>query len=247
MSTDAVDTNIKDKPATVSSINKPFASSAIIVNPCQRENPVLRYITKVSWHFATEAANIVADYELGRHVCALFLSITFHRLHPHYIYDRLRKLTVMTTDISASTNRPATSNFHSKRLIILLLLVDNRHPEQTIRELTRVSTMLHFTLVLAWTEHEAARYLETFKSFEHKPANAIRARDPENDAQRMVRVLTAVPRVTKSDALGLIGQFGGTLKGIMQASMNEGTLETIPGMGQTKIHELMRAFHEPFF
>jgi DNA excision repair protein ERCC-1 len=37
----------------------------------------------------------------------------------------------------------------------------------------RVSISLDFTLILSWTSEEAGRYLETFKSFENKPADLI--------------------------------------------------------------------------
>jgi DNA excision repair protein ERCC-1 len=40
-------------------------------------------------------------------------------------------------------------------------------------EVTKTCAMNDVTLVCAWSAEEAARYLETFKSYEHKPADLI--------------------------------------------------------------------------
>lgn len=44
-------------------------SSSIIVNACQRGNPILASIKGVAWEFA----DIVPDYQMGLSTCALFL------------------------------------------------------------------------------------------------------------------------------------------------------------------------------
>lgn len=85
-------------------------------------------------------------------------SLRYHKLHPNYIYERLKEL----------------GKQYSLRL--LLVLVDTGDHAKALRELTRVSVVLEFTVVLAWSNEEAARYLETFKAFEHKTADAIRPR-----------------------------------------------------------------------
>ena len=54
----------------------------------KRGNPVLKYIYNVPW----EHGETLADYELGRTTCALFLSLRYHKLHPNYIYERFQKL-----------------------------------------------------------------------------------------------------------------------------------------------------------
>ena len=54
----------------------------------KRGNPVLKYIYNVPW----EHGETLADYELGKTTCALFLSLRYHKLHPNYIYERFQKL-----------------------------------------------------------------------------------------------------------------------------------------------------------
>ena len=83
-------------------------------------------------------------------------SLRYHKLHPNYIYERLKELGKQYA------------------LRILLVLVDTGDHVKALRELTRISVILEFTVVLAWSNEEAARYLETFKAFEHKTADAIK-------------------------------------------------------------------------
>ena len=54
----------------------------------QRGNPVLKNIRSVPWEFG----DIVADYEMGTVMCALFLSLRYHNLNPNYIHERLKLL-----------------------------------------------------------------------------------------------------------------------------------------------------------
>lgn len=45
--------------------------------------------------------------------------------------------------------------------------------------------VLEFTVVLAWSNEEAARYLETFKAFEYKTADAIKPRTGDSALDRV--------------------------------------------------------------
>src|SRR5437879_5024359 len=64
------------------------APSAILVSSRQKGNPILNHVKLVPWEYA----DIPADYVLGATTCALFLSLKYHRLHPEYIYTRIRLL-----------------------------------------------------------------------------------------------------------------------------------------------------------
>lgn len=63
-------------------------SHAILVNPKQRGNPLLKSISNVVWEFE----DIVPDYVVGRTACILFLSLRYHNLNPDYIHNRLKLL-----------------------------------------------------------------------------------------------------------------------------------------------------------
>ena len=49
---------------------------------------MLKNIRSVPWEFG----DIVADYEMGTVMCALFLSLRYHNLNPNYIHERLKLL-----------------------------------------------------------------------------------------------------------------------------------------------------------
>ncbi|KAG5456082.1 MAG: hypothetical protein BJ554DRAFT_4278, partial [Olpidium bornovanus] len=62
----------------------------------------------------------------------------------------------------------------------------------------------------AASNEEAGRYLETFKSFEHKPPDLIRERVDEKEGYlgRLAAVLTSVKSVNKTDVVTLASHFG---------------------------------------
>ncbi|CAG8815112.1 16561_t:CDS:2, partial [Dentiscutata erythropus] len=55
--------------STSSSSKRSVSSSTILVNGCQRGNPILQFIRNVPWEYS----EIAPDYLLGRTTCALFL------------------------------------------------------------------------------------------------------------------------------------------------------------------------------
>jgi Binding domain of DNA repair protein Ercc1 (rad10/Swi10) len=59
------------------------------------------------------------------------------------------------------------------RLRLLLCLVDTEDNVKLLLELNKLAVVKGFTLLLAWTWQEAARYLETFKAYENKPPTSI--------------------------------------------------------------------------
>ena len=95
--------NSQDQKLQAAEVIRSKRPTSIIVNPIQviwknyiyalkfifkRGNPVLKYVHYVPW----EQGEILADYELGKTTCALFLSLRYHKLHPNYIYERFQKL-----------------------------------------------------------------------------------------------------------------------------------------------------------
>lgn len=187
----------------------------------KRGNPVLGYVKNVTWEFG----HTVADYELGRTTGALFLSLRYHKLHPNYIYERLRELGKLYT------------------LRLLLILVDTGDFTKSLRELHRVSIVLNFTVILAWSNEEAGRYLETFKAFEHKPSDAIRAKAGTTAMERLHGVLSNVRSVNKTNVLTLATQFT-TVADMLCASEQE--LLVVPGFGEQKAKTFVAAMNACF-
>ncbi|XP_059075922.1 DNA excision repair protein ERCC-1 isoform X4 [Cryptomeria japonica] len=78
---------------------------------------------------------------------------------------------------------------------------------------------------------ECARYLETIKTYENKPADNILERTDNDYLSRLSSALTTVRRVNKNDVVSLGSAFG-TLSGIIGASMED--LARCPGIGEHK-------------
>ena len=76
---------VQPKPQALPSRQGP---SAILVSTRQKGNPILNYVKSLPWEYS----DIPCDYVVGQTTCALFLSLKYHRLHPEYIYSRLRQL-----------------------------------------------------------------------------------------------------------------------------------------------------------
>lgn len=197
------------------------ARNAILVSRRQQGNPVLKCIKNVRWMHA----DIVPDYILGQTSCALYLSLRYHLLHPDYIYFRIREL------------------LKSFRLRIVLCFVDVEDVVKPLHEVTKTALLHDCTLLCAWSLEECARYLETIKIYENKPADAIQERTDNDYLSRLTSALTSVRHINKTDVLTLGSTFG-TLAATMGGSMEE--LARCPGIGERKVKRLYDAFHEPF-
>ena len=196
---------------------------AIIVSKNQEGNPILNFITNVPWQFGEAHC----DYQVGRTTGVLFLSMRYHRLHPNYIYERLRQV---------------GKNFI---LRVLVLLIDIKDPDKTIRELTRVSMILEFTIILAWSCEEAAKYIETFKVYENKPVDAIKKRVGNTFLERANEFLTSAQSISKTDAASLTRRFVTLAR--LGKDAHETTLKNIPGIGPNKISSLLHFLDAPLY
>ncbi|AEO58875.1 hypothetical protein MYCTH_2306581 [Thermothelomyces thermophilus ATCC 42464] len=197
------------------------SGSTILVSPRQKGNPVLACLKSVPWEYS----DIPADYGLGLTTCALFLSLKYHRLHPEYIYTRIR-------------------NLRGKyNLRILLTLVDIPNHEDALRELSKTSLVNDVTVILAWSAAEAARYLELYKSYEHAGFAAIRGQQATSYAERLVEFVTVPRNVNKADAVALVSAFG-SLRHAVNADPEQ--IGVVGGWGEKKVRAWCRAVREPF-
>ncbi|KAK4128429.1 DNA repair protein rad10 [Parathielavia appendiculata] len=197
------------------------SGSAILVSPRQKGNPVLACLKSIPWEYS----DIPADYGLGLTTCALFLSLKYHRLHPEYIYTRIR-------------------NLQGKyNLRILLTLVDIPNHEDALRELSKTSLVNNVTIILAWSAAEAARYLELYKSYEHAGFSAIRGQQATGYAERLVEFVTVPRNINKADAVALVSSFG-SLRNAVNATPEQ--VGVVGGWGEKKVRAWCRAVEEPF-
>ncbi|CAI2188925.1 10678_t:CDS:2 [Funneliformis geosporum] len=198
-----------------------YTTNSIIVNGCQRGNPLLQFIRNVPWEFG----DIVPDYVVGQTTCALFLSLRYQRLHPEYIYNRIDKLV------------------NSYALRILLVLVDTDSHKESIRELTKICVINNFTMILSWSSEEAGRYLETYKAFEHKSPELIMEKIENNYLSKLTHCMTHIRSVNKTDVVTLASTFG-SLKDIMEAAPED--MSICPGIGEQKVKRIQETFEQQF-
>ena len=107
----------------------------------------------------------------------------------------------------------------------------------------RSSLVNNVTLLLSWSQEEAARYLESFKAFEGKDASSIQKKKESTYIDQAVDVLGSVRSVNKTDTAQLLSQFG-TFEALVSASVED--IRQCPGIGEKKVRRLHDAFHKPF-
>lgn len=194
----------------------------LYVSTKQRGNGVLKYIRNIPFSFT----KMVPDYIMSTTACALFLSIKYHQLYPNYVHRRLGEL---------------RSDFKLRVLLVLVDVEDNN--ANALLYLNKLAVTHNLTLILAWTEREVARYLETFKALNGKDASSIQRREQTNFVDQVADFLTASKPVNKTDAGNLVGHFN-TVQAVVAASKDE--LALCEGMGQVKVKKLHDALHKPF-
>lgn len=197
------------------------SGSSILVSPRQKGNPVLTALRSLPWEYS----DIPADYGLGLTTCALFLSLKYHRLHPEYIYTRIRNL---------------QGKFN---LRILLAMVDIPNHEDSLRELSKTSLVNNVTLILCWSAAEAARYLELYKAYEHANFNSIKGQQATSYAEKLVEFVTVPRGINKADAITLVSAFG-SLKNAVNADPEQ--VSVIGGWGEKKVKRWCSVVEEPF-
>ncbi|KAK7549525.1 restriction endonuclease type II-like protein [Phyllosticta citricarpa] len=206
------------KPQALPSRN---TSSSILVSPRQRGNPILNSIRAVPWEYS----DIVPDYTVGATTCALFLSLKYHRLHPEYIYSRIKALA------------------GKYNLRILLVMVDIENHEEVLRELSKTSLINNVTIMLCWSAQEAGRYLELYKTYEHAAPTSIRAHQATNYSEKLVEFITTPRSINKTDAVSLVSNFG-SLRTAINAHPEEVAL--VAGWGDKKVQRWCNSVREPF-
>jgi len=122
-------------------------ASTIQVSPKQKGNPLLQHIHLVKWEFCDNLT--VADFVCGNSL-VVFVSLKFHLLKGSYVERRLKEMGKLG------------------RLRVLLVHADDPDPVGTTKSLQEINKLCFecdFTCMLAWSDAECARYLETLKAY----------------------------------------------------------------------------------
>eukprot|EP01026_Neomeris_dumetosa_P032527 TRINITY_DN2582_c0_g1_i5.p1 TRINITY_DN2582_c0_g1~~TRINITY_DN2582_c0_g1_i5.p1 ORF type:complete len:399 (-),score=36.38 TRINITY_DN2582_c0_g1_i5:533-1729(-) len=199
--------------------NPGLVSSSLLINRNQEGNPILPFIRQVGKAFV----DIIPDYQVGYGTAVLFLSLRFHKLRPTHIHVRIKQL--------ARAYRT-----------YLLCHVDVDDPHVPLMDVTKLAIDNNLTLICAFSPRECARYLETLKAYEHKPADAIKERLQEDHQSRVAAAFTMVKGVNRTDCATLGTKFG-TVGDILKANVAQ--LTSCPGVGPAKAKRFYEAFNMP--
>lgn len=184
--------------------------SKMLISKRQEHNPLVKFIREVPYEFG----DILADFQVGLTVGVLFLSLKYHRLHPEYLLQRVKML---------------GKHFQQR---VLLVLVDIDDHVISMQELARFCISCDMLLVMATSNEECARYLETFKALESKPPDAIKGRVDDSYMAKLTNALTQIKSVNKTDVMTLLATFG-SFEEIAKASADE--LALCSGFGEVKV------------
>lgn len=198
---------------------------AVLVSPRQESNSLLSYIRNVPYRFERD---IAADYISGT-TAIMFVTVKFHMQKAGYVEKRLASV-------------PRGGSF-KLRVLLVIRDVDPDTCEDAILFLMRLCIKAEWTMLLASSDAEAARMIEAFKIFEHKPASAIQERIQDTFIARAQDALCTVDVVTRPDTVKLLDQFG-TLTALLGAS--ERDMTAVMSIGTKKSRALFEAFNKPF-
>ncbi|KAH8739373.1 excision repair cross-complementing rodent repair deficiency [Cryptosporidium ryanae] len=200
------------------------ATQVILASYRQKGNAVLNYIKNVSYEFG----NIVPDFLVGKYDAVIFISLKYHKLHKNYLEKRIMSL---------------QKNY---RVRIVLCLVDislSGVIEAAITEITDICINTNMTLMLTWSNREAAHVLESLKSYENASGDMIRGSLSSDIFSRTKDALSSLPRINRNDSTNLLNKFGSISK---IAFASEGELSNLSGIGRIKAKVIQDIFSARF-
>ena len=206
-----------------------IGASILKVRKSQEGNPLLSHISraKLEWCPSNE---LLADF-VTKGVGILFLQVSWHRKNPVYIKHQMHGMKNMF------------------KLRVLLLHYNEQESDlgssasMVLEEMNSLCLTLDFTLVVAMTVQECARYLEYFLEFEGTSDTSIKGQYEREFQPRVAQLLTSVRKVTKADAKTLMNDFT-CLKNVVTSNSEE--LSICQGVGALKAKRMVAAFQAPF-
>mmetsp|Transcript_6503 Transcript_6503/g.8148 ORF Transcript_6503/g.8148 Transcript_6503/m.8148 type:complete len:345 (+) Transcript_6503:31-1065(+) len=215
--------------------------SSVQVSQSQKGNPLLTnsLMKSIPWSYN---GSILSDYYINPTLQILFLSLKYHKLHPEYIWQRLKKLNKGSTIVETSNDRV---------LRLLLVVVDIDAHQEILRKLLNLCIKQDLSLVLAWSFEEAGNYIAFCKQYEmssSKVKSAIKGTKSIEYQACVVDTLTGIRSVNKTDSVKLLANCGSVKNIVLQSckSNEDGGLNNIQGLGSRKLLNMRSVFLEPF-
>ncbi|KAN0030991.1 hypothetical protein ACTA71_003963 [Dictyostelium dimigraforme] len=177
------------------------------------------------------------DFIINSNTLVFYLALKTHRDNPNLIQDRIKGI---------STLMNHSDQFTLRLLLVFSDLSDSDNCETFINELNLIAIRLQFTLIVCWSQIEAAKYLEAFKTFYNRAPDPIKARTQPIELggkSKNEEVLTSIKSINKTDASTLLKNFQ-TMQQIFTCPKD--TLSKLPGFGPVKIQRFYNTIHQPF-
>lgn len=199
-------------------------TSAVLINERQRGNPLIQYIKAVPYEYHR---NITPDYIVGEINACLYISLKYHVTHPRYIQGRFDLI--------------GKGVYQCRVLLVQVDIEDSTH---AINELTRISMLNEFMLILCFSLPESARYIESFKVYENKSSDSIQEKIDQTDHRAVYNdVMSYIKGINKTDTNTLIGTFH-SFHELCSATMED--IALCNGFGEKKVKRLYNVLHAPF-
>lgn len=214
--------------------------SSIQVSNSQKGNPLLSSTLMKSFPWSYNG-QILSDYYINPLIQILFLSLKYHKLHPEYIWTRLKKLNRGSTIIGTTND--------DRVLRILLVVVDIDSHQEILRKLQDICIKHDLSLVLAWSFEEAGNYVAFCKKFElstSKVDSVIKGVKKTDYQSCLVDTFTSVKAVNKTDVVNLVANCGSVKNVVLESSKEGNKLGHIQGLGSRKLVNLKNIFTQQF-
>lgn len=183
----------------------------------QKGNNVIDFLKEIPWTFNE---TITTDYEINTSISIIFISIRFHLCKPEYIYKKIKSQ-------------------RKYKVQVLLVLVDVKNYEKCTEELFYVADKYGFTMVLAFSNEEAGKYIKSFAL--PKSINMIRKK-PSSEREQIVEFITAFPKFNKTDAVQLMN----SSSSVFDLVKNIDDMKHVFGLGDKKINFFKFYLDKPF-
>lgn len=207
--------------------------SEIQVSKTQKGNPLLNgsFMKTTPWVFNS---NVLSDYYINPTFQILFLSLQYYKLHPEYIWTRLKRF-------NQGSSIPVKRD---NSLKVLLVVIDIDSHQDYLRKLNDICIRHDLSMILAWSFEEAGNYVAMCKQYElsaNKIHLSIKGVKNSNYSSNLIEALTSVKSINKTDVVNLIATYG-SFKNVVTNSNDIAIL----GLGQRKMKNLQSVFNEPF-
>lgn len=205
--------------------------SNIQISISQKGNPLIKSL-RIPFEYNEKMRN--CDYLVNSTTFILFLSLKYHKLHPEYVYNRIKKL-----------NGPNGYSLNNN-LKTLLCLVDVENNDEIVKELNKICLLNDLSLILLWSFDECANYINYLKQLENSNSHvSIKGTTNEDDYYlTLTNALTSIRQINKTDTINLITKFGSFKNLVLHST--EDQLSEVQGMGKVKINRFVSSLEQNF-